>query len=417
MTISFNHKSKLNTVGTGSYVFRHYGIGGTAYYELDYIESNGCAYIDTGVSGGSVAEFEMKLNYGNTPNGSYPSFYGNPSDSSSLSSFLNYPYSQAVYIQANGNQASLGLNNSDLNDHILSYKNGRYYLDNAAKGSVWGNSTWGSSGSWHIFANNGLENKCTIFKLYYLKMWKDGLLVRDFKPVMRVSDFKVGLIDVITGEFYTPIGAGEFIPGIKINGYSQLGYIQSAGSSYIDTNVSGGNKAKYQIILNTMKLAARNYEQYIAGDATPLSSKIYLNRAAGATVIAQGPAGSSGITLFTDNNHIYTVNYNNEAQLIVDNGLKGTFPSNNGWGSLSYYVFNSHGEPTLMSVMKLYNLYMWTDDSMVRMYLPARRTSDNVVGLYDLINKTFVKSETNTNFTAGNVTVLDTGTDANIIYF
>ena len=28
MTISFNHKSKLSTVGTGSYVFRHYGVGG-----------------------------------------------------------------------------------------------------------------------------------------------------------------------------------------------------------------------------------------------------------------------------------------------------------------------------------------------------------------------------------------------------
>lgn len=35
MTISFNHKSKLSTIGTGSYVFRHFGIGGTAYYELD----------------------------------------------------------------------------------------------------------------------------------------------------------------------------------------------------------------------------------------------------------------------------------------------------------------------------------------------------------------------------------------------
>lgn len=28
MTISFNHKSKLSTIGTGSYIFRHYGVGG-----------------------------------------------------------------------------------------------------------------------------------------------------------------------------------------------------------------------------------------------------------------------------------------------------------------------------------------------------------------------------------------------------
>lgn len=36
MTISFNHKSKLSTIGTGSYVFRHFGVGGGSSLTYTY---------------------------------------------------------------------------------------------------------------------------------------------------------------------------------------------------------------------------------------------------------------------------------------------------------------------------------------------------------------------------------------------
>lgn len=75
MTISFNHKSKLSIIGAGSYVFRHYGIGGIAYYELDYIESTGAQCIDTGISGGSSCSYEIKIWPKNTSTNGYQAYF------------------------------------------------------------------------------------------------------------------------------------------------------------------------------------------------------------------------------------------------------------------------------------------------------------------------------------------------------
>lgn len=52
MTISFNHKSKLNTVGSGNYVFRHYGASQPSqpYTFYEYLKSTGSQCIVTDYS-------------------------------------------------------------------------------------------------------------------------------------------------------------------------------------------------------------------------------------------------------------------------------------------------------------------------------------------------------------------------------
>ena len=72
-----------------------------------------------------------------------------------------------------------------------------------------------------------------------------------------------------------------------------------------------------------------------------------------------------------------------------------------GWGELTYYVFNSHSEPSLMSSMRLYKLKMWTDDILVRDFIPCYRKSDNVVGMYDLVNGKFYTNEGTGEFVKG----------------
>ena len=72
-----------------------------------------------------------------------------------------------------------------------------------------------------------------------------------------------------------------------------------------------------------------------------------------------------------------------------------------GWGELTYYIFNSHGEPTLMSSMQLYELKMWKDDVLVRNFIPCYRKSDNVIGLYDLVNNVFYLNQGTGTFIKG----------------
>ena len=69
--------------------------------------------------------------------------------------------------------------------------NGRTLTTNDATvpGLGWGNRTFKVMGGY--------------MKLYYLKMYTDGQLVRDFIPVKRNSDGVYGLLDNITKNFFT----------------------------------------------------------------------------------------------------------------------------------------------------------------------------------------------------------------------
>ena len=76
-------------------------------------------------------------------------------------------------------------------------------------------------------------------------------------------------------------------------------------------------------------------------------------------------------------------------------------PTGNGWGTSTWYVFNSHGEPNLKSSMRLYYLKMWTDGVLVRDFVPVMRDSDNSIGLYDLVNDVFYENIGTGVFTTG----------------
>lgn len=58
--------------------------------------------------------------------------------------------------------------------------------------------------------NASSRSKLTI---YNWKFYQDDILIRDFIPCYRKSDRVAGLYDVVTGEFYTNDGTGEFIVG------------------------------------------------------------------------------------------------------------------------------------------------------------------------------------------------------------
>lgn len=50
-------------------------------------------------------------------------------------------------------------------------------------------------------------------KIYYLTFSRDGKLLRDFIPVRRRSDGKVGLLDRVENKFYTSPNGAEFVGG------------------------------------------------------------------------------------------------------------------------------------------------------------------------------------------------------------
>ena len=182
------------------------------YTTLSYIEATGTQWIDTGISGGTSAAWEMELNTLGKASGKFEQILGGDQVSPILKLYRHYDYVNLAALQGANNANAF--KDSDAR-HIVKVDNvGTIHIDGVeqtVKGKIGG---WGTL-TWYVF-NSHSENIPANMRLYYLKMWKDGVLARDFVPSKRVNDNAIGLYDNVTGTFFANIGTGEFIAGDEV---------------------------------------------------------------------------------------------------------------------------------------------------------------------------------------------------------
>ena len=181
---------------------------------------------------------------------------------------------------------------------------------------------------------------------------------------------------------YYPYYAPPIHEDVLPDGYTQLDYIQSTGTQYIDTGVSGGNSAAYEIVMNPLT-ASLSYEQYFAGDKNPVAPKIF-REGTGTNMQFQGTTAFSVDGL---DSAFHNIEYSG-GMVKIDGSTAGNTGAGGGWGTLTWWVFNSHSEPTLFSTMQLKSLKMWMNETIIRNFTPCKNPSGEV-GLYDYVTKSF----------------------------
>lgn len=188
----------------------------TGYSILEYIESNGSQYIDTGISGGANASYEIKM--ADTGSETWDTFIGGANGNN------------AAKIQHTGSNviASIPSNSSgwftlwdagDTATHVVRYeRTASCYVD--GREIDYGSSTeqfaglgWGDL-TWYVFSSHAETWTAANMRLYYLKMYTDGVLVRDFVPVKRNADGVYGLYDNVSKTFFA--GSGTFTGQEKV---------------------------------------------------------------------------------------------------------------------------------------------------------------------------------------------------------
>lgn len=183
------------------------------YQEVEYIESTGTQYIDTGIKTSNSLSFEIRTNYANgtllgaqdssnaekciaiagSSNSEYVRFL-----SGSAGQFLGIPVNTYGFydLTIKAGKATLTYNNKPT-DISLTTKNNKIDLPI------------------YIFARNvdGVASGYSPRKLFYFKVYDNGNLVRDFIPVYRKSDGAIGLYDLVEKSFYANAGTGTFLKG------------------------------------------------------------------------------------------------------------------------------------------------------------------------------------------------------------
>lgn len=174
------------------------------YQEVEYIESTGEQYIDTGVPVNDNNSFDITFARVSNTTGIYLLSQGNVSIRLQTPGFYwftkNYNFSGDAPTDTFIN-VKCGYNYCKLNDTNLS--------GTTDSDTVTGNTVW-------LFAKNTGES-FTSAKVKNLKIYNSSnVLVRDLISCYRKDNNTIGMYDIINNKFYINNGSGDFIKGSNI---------------------------------------------------------------------------------------------------------------------------------------------------------------------------------------------------------
>ena len=171
--------------------------------ELEYIESTGTQYIETGISAKNITKAVIDFQYITV-------------DSSRENQMMS------VWVDAS-NHMQCGLTGTT----FLTGRGTTFSQTSNMTARTTGTSVPVGNPDMLIplFAQRASAvDRWSIAKLYSCKMYNNSTIVRDFIPAKRISDGKCGLWDKVTKEFYSNAGTGTFTagPAITLTGWHKI---------------------------------------------------------------------------------------------------------------------------------------------------------------------------------------------------
>ncbi|MBO7695920.1 MAG: hypothetical protein J6T10_25080 [Methanobrevibacter sp.] len=193
------------------------------YIPIEYLESTGTQYIDTGVKAkGNSTNFDITYQIAQFPTDSGIGILGSWETNKQFRTFWSLSGNGLRMQYYNGSNNVTGGNNTDV--HNIKLTDGKYYLDDRrdltltlanfeATLSMYMFATHSSNVEW---SHNGK------LRIYSCKIYDGNTLVRDFIPVL--DNNKVAcMYDKVTEQFFYNIGTGSFNAGkTLIDGDAQL---------------------------------------------------------------------------------------------------------------------------------------------------------------------------------------------------
>ena len=409
---------------------------------LEYVESDGTQYIDTGVVGRDGTKAEMTLVYTSLTGGNVGHVMLGSSSGASTNMFYmpwcrtynsyyramtgynaRYQYIywaegySAIYTDTKYTLSCEATANCHYNATLNGYDNS---YDYSANGPV------DTGYPMYAFAANdsGVAAKYASAKLYSLKIWQtdangDYQLVRDFIPC--IKDGKAGLFDKVSNMVYFSYGTKDFsAEGARVlsaRGAPDkfLKYVASTGEQYIDTGVVGKDGTKAEIDFKFSELGSSSIILLGADDSDPWGSnnKFYLlayRSSSGNLTDGYGKRYNQTFVATTDRRQVIseamvggTFKTTMNGSTVQHDYTTNPGPYNSG---LSLYLFtnNRNGTAgTLAAKARCYGLKIWQTDAngvyqTVRNYKPCLK--DGRAGLYDEVSDTVYFSLSKTDLVA-----------------
>lgn len=352
------------------------------YRRLEYIQSSGTQYIDTGFKPNSdtriVADFQIVLN-----NTKYIAVFGQRS-SSGQGNFLFLQ--SGLFIAMYGSAYSTLTNSTSVatNRHVCDFNKNIVTISGASKTLT--SSSFTGAANLVLFACNTSGNKELLgtTRFYSCKIYDNGTLIRDFIPCQN-PDGTLGLWDDANSVFYGNAGTGTFTAGPIVTAMSEiteLEYIQSSGTQYIDTGFKPNQSTR--VVCDTVFAASASaYWLFGARHGNQDRTFCFLTydnkyRSDFNTSTEEYLTGTqSGRFTVDKNGNVTKIN-----GTTVKTATAGTFQC-----TYNLYLFgnNNAGTAAGLSSSKIYSCQIYDNDVLVRDFIAAK-LSDGTVGLYDKLS-------------------------------
>jgi hypothetical protein len=189
------------------------------YTKLQYIESTGTQYIDTGMKLNQLSKLEMGISHFNT-NGNRKTFGSRTSATSQNFSVVSGPVGGTVSIVADfcdyrKNRLAYVIDGDEYIDISINNENLKI---NDTEHLVETYDEFETPGNAYLFNCSGTYPagyELSDMRLYYCRVYDNGIKVREFCPCIN-PDGEIGLFDCVHGVFYGNAGTGVFIAGDEV---------------------------------------------------------------------------------------------------------------------------------------------------------------------------------------------------------
>lgn len=408
--------------GTGTFIGGHaIGTSGDDYVRLDYLESGGSQYVDTGMvfgpDNGFSVTFQPLKSVGNQI------ICGsrlNSGDTRCLVGLNNWD----AYIGWNGLLTAHSVSVFRERTVTVNYGNDRTFNCCDVTNGVTGELTAQNS-SFYLFAGNSAGT--TIYshcRITDFAATHTNRVVMRMAPARRLPDGTQGMYDLIGKEFHGNAGADAFREGAPIadpfgalpDEYAELDFIESTGTQYVNTGV----KCASNITVRATVYNPRYEAQHFIGARTAASQNaLHLSfLTAGGS---QGYGVSSGnqsrnqifgtnfVTAVGDAFHEFEIGGRRYVMIdkkFCSKTVADPFSLANFATDLDIYAFalNQNGSlHSAKSYIRMSALKIYRDGWLVRDFLPVMSKTSYEPGFYDLCTETFYGNLGTGEFKAGEI--------------
>ena len=393
------------------------------YREVEYLESTNLEYINTTKTVDSTCVISFEFQYVSLVGG-YNRIFGarNGNGKGLLNMRTASENSGNFYLEFSG-----GIWNTkafDLQKHkvILDAVNHKLYVD----GSVVTSSFYiadNTEGAMWLFGTNQGGSTSNV-RFFNYKLVKNSSLEQNLVPCIKVDTMTPGMFDTVNSVFYTNQGTGEFLYGkftdtgkIKIPSKLPIEYQEV---TYLQTRLD----QKYGIDLGLKLTSTMTFEL----EDTPIRNGTSISYGTTYGIYLLGCArslDSNGVEIYTWGDYMQ-LHANSEVQFpfVPYKKYKYTYKSTNmkvhdEAGNLVYnwdmvtnlpsysniHLFCTYRETftdySLSGVHRFHYFKLYDNGSLIKHLIPCYRKTDQVAGLYDLVNDVFYTNDTSGIFDVG----------------